>query len=348
MRVKLGFVGIGAMGLSHLKAFQERFPAESEIVAVCSSSPARIAQALSIEPQARVFSEARDLIQSDLDAVVVSAPNFLHCPLALEVLAAGRHLYLEKPAGITRAECSSLLDAASRTDRVALLGHQLRYSRYFQHIHHLVHSGEIGRPRMVWTREWRGPFQKKSRDWIQDKTRSGGALVDKNCHHFDLMNSWAGSRPQRVSAFGGRAADSIPGISTPGLDHATVSFEYENGVLGTLQLCLFARDFPGEDLEMGVIGDEGMLQTRLSSMEILQWYRGSAGSAPSVVHKPDCQSGAGWGGHLGFHEIHEAFLRAIRENHPPLTTISASVDGTLLAIAAEESAEGSNHSLVRF
>ena len=55
----------------------------------------------------------------------------------------------------------------------------------------------------------------------------------------------------------------------------TVSFEYENGVRGTLHLCMFALDFPNEDLEMGIIGDAGMLVTRISRIEILQWKRGS-------------------------------------------------------------------------
>ena len=51
----------------------------------------------------------------------------------------------------------------------------LRYSPFFQKIKSLVDAGEIGKPHMVWTREFRGPFQKKSQDWIQDERKSGGA-----------------------------------------------------------------------------------------------------------------------------------------------------------------------------
>ncbi len=336
MSIKIGFLGIGAMGLSHLKAMQEAFPTEVEVAAVCSTSEINVRRALALAPRAAVFSEPADLIGSELDAVFVCAPNFLHSRLALHTLRAGRHLFLEKPAGIARAECAELLAAASSTHRVAMLGHQLRCSPYFQAIHTLVRAGAIGGPRMVWTREWRGPLQRKSRDWLDDKRRSGGTLVDKNCHHFDLMNSWAGSRPRRVSAFGGRAVGRNPQDDHQGLDHATVSFEYENGVRGTLQLCLFARDYPGEDLEMGVIGDAGTLQTRISNLEILHWRRGEADPNPTV-HRVACHSGAGWGGHLGFREIHEAFVRAIRDHEPPPTSFQECMGGTLLAIAAEES-----------
>ena len=89
------------------------------------------------------------------------------------------------------------------------------------------------------------------------------------------MNWWVGSRPKRVAAFGGCAVNRVIEGEHQINDHATVSFEYENGVRGTLDLCMFALDFPREDLEMGVIGDAGMLVTRISRTEILQWKRGS-------------------------------------------------------------------------
>ena len=76
---------------------------------------------------------------------------------------------------------------------------------------------------------------KKVGDWIQDDRRSGGCLVDKNCHHFDMMNWWVDSRPRCVAAFGGCAVNRVIEGEHQANDHATVSFEYENGVRGTLQ-----------------------------------------------------------------------------------------------------------------
>jgi len=187
---------------------------------------------------------------------------------------------------------------------------------------------------MVWTREFRGPFQKKSGDWIQDDRLSGGCLVDKNCHHFDLMNWWVGARPNRVSAFGGCAVNRVIEGEHQVHDHATVSYEYENGVRGTLQLCMFALDFPSEDLEMGVIGDGGMLVTRISRIEILQWKRGANQKEP-IIHKVNARRGEGWGNHLGFDEIHQDFVSCILERRQPLTSAGNCIDGTLLAIAAE-------------
>jgi predicted dehydrogenase len=336
MKLRIGFLGVGAMGFSHLKAIQERHGDVAEAAAICATSEANLKRALEAAPGAKVFRAERQLIASNVDALFVSTPNFTHVPLALEILRAGKHLFLEKPVGITPEECRQLVKASDATDRVVLIGHELRYSPYFQRIKTLVDTGEIGQPRMVWCREFRGPFQKKSQNWIQDDRKSGGALVDKNCHHFDLMNWWMQSRPKRVCAFGGNAGERVIEGEHQVLDHATVSFEYETGARGTLQLCLFAPDQQGEELEMGVIGEKGLLQSRLSRLEVLVWKRHAPAKEP-VVHSVAAERGEGWGGHLGFAEIHEAFLKAILEKKPHLTSVRDCVDGTLLAIAAEES-----------
>jgi len=90
------------------------------------------------------------------------------------------------------------------------------------------------------------------------------------------MNWWVDSRPKRVAAFGGCAVNRVIEGNHQINDHATVSFEYENGVRGTLDLCMFALDFPSEDLEMGVIGDATDLQWHASD--------GSHATAEVCVH----------------------------------------------------------------
>jgi predicted dehydrogenase len=142
------------------------------------------------------------------------------------------------------------------------------------------------------------------------------------------------ARPQRVSAFGGCAVNRVIEGEHQVHDHATVSYEYEEGVRGTLQLCMFALDFPSEDLEMGIVGEAGTLVTRISRIEILQWKRGANQREP-IIHTVQASRGEGWGNHLGFDEIHTEFLNCILENRPPLTTVNNCLDGTLLAIAAE-------------
>ncbi len=336
MKLRFGFIGLGAMGFSHVNSIAKLCRDQAEITAVCSGNAANIKRVLEIAPDAKLCRTEAELIRQPLDAIVVSTPNFTHVQLALDILKAGKHLFLEKPCGVTKEECQVLLKASKKTKRILMIGHELRYSPYFQKIKQMVDAGEIGKPRMVWCREFRGPFQKKSKNWIQDDRKSGGSLVDKNCHHFDLMNWWVNSRPKRVCAFGNNAVNRVIKGPHQVNDHVTMSFEYANGVIGTHHLCMFALDFPQEDLEMGIIGDKGLLQTRISKIEILQWKRGSNQKEP-IIHSVPAKFGEGWGSHLGFDEIHTEFVNCILKKRQPLTTVKNCVDATLLAIAGEES-----------
>ena len=209
MKLRIGFLGLGAMGLSHVHSIRKLAGDKAEIIALCDLSEINLQKGIEAAPGAKVYQAANDLIQAPLDAIIVSTPNFTHAHLASDILAAGKHLFLEKPCGITSAECYQVLKVANASDRVLMLGHELRYSPFFQKVKDLVDAGEIGAPRMVWTREFRGPFQIKAGNWIQDDRRSGGCLVDKNCHHFDMMNWWVGARPKSVSAFGGCAVNRV-------------------------------------------------------------------------------------------------------------------------------------------
>jgi predicted dehydrogenase len=87
---------------------------------------------------------------------------------------------------------------------------------------------------------------------------------------------------------------------------------------------------------MGIVGDKGIIQTRISKIELLVWKHSAEKKEPTVIPVA-AKRGEGWGKHLGFDEIHEAFLDAILKGKRPLTTVRDCLDGTLLAIAAEES-----------
>ncbi len=335
-KIRMGFIGVGSMGFSHLQLFHEECRDQAEAVAICASNHGRITRAMEIAPNMQLFRREKDLIHSELDAVVISSPNFTHVPLALETLKAGKHLFLEKPVGITATECRKLFRVTEKSDCMLMIGHELRYSPYFAKFKSLIADGAVGTPHMTWCKEFRGPFQPKSRNWIQDRRKSGGCLVDKNCHHFDLMNWWMNSRPKHVSAFGSNAVNRmIPGPNQVH-DHATANWEYVNGAKGTLHLSLFGHAPPKETLEMGIVGDRGILQTDLDNLQILHWQHGKRKGEPKVI-KVKAKRGIGWGGHLGFAEMHPAFLKAIRTGRQPLTNVANCIDGTLLAIAAEES-----------
>ena len=100
------------MGLSHVSAVADLCQGLAEVSSVCSNNADHIQQALKLAPKANVFKHESELIASALDAVFVSTPNFTHVPLALQILKARKHLFLEKPCGISADECRQLADAS--------------------------------------------------------------------------------------------------------------------------------------------------------------------------------------------------------------------------------------------
>ena len=337
MKLRLGILGTGTRGRCHLQTLQSDLANQVEVAALGERRTAGLAQASEIAPGVHIFEDEGELLRSDLDAVCVATPNFTHVPLALQMLKAGKHLLLETPCGITRAECHLLAKAAGRTDRVVMIANEGRHTPLFQQVKARVDAGEIGRPRMVWARQF-APFSKASEDWMMDSRRSGGLLVASSSPVFDLMNWWVGARPARVVAFGGRATSPASNIENEVHDHATVSFDYDNGTVGSLQICRFGREWESRenDLEMGIVGDTGSLQIRHSDHQILQRRQGDNTAGPTVHHLGEDATGK-LNHSPQFRRLHAAFLAAVRNGARPFPTVADSLDGALLAIAAEES-----------
>ena len=122
-KIRMGFIGVGSMGFSHLQLFHKDCGKQAEAVAVCARDAGRIQRAMAVAPEMTLFKREIDLIESDLDAVVISSPNFTHVPLALAALKAGKHIFLEKPVGITPVECRKLLPPQELNARILLTGH---------------------------------------------------------------------------------------------------------------------------------------------------------------------------------------------------------------------------------
>lgn len=333
MKLRVGFIGTGMIGLSHVQCVRDEFP-QASLAAVYDPHEPSVQRAKEAAPGLKVCQSLEELLGGDVAAVIISTPGFRHADDVEKCLAAGKHVLCEKPVMTTRQGCQRMVQLAElHPDRVLMINHEMRYAAYFQKMTELVRGGEVGEVQLLWCKEFRGPFLRKVGDWIQDARYSGGALVDMNSHHFDLMNGWADSKPKRVAGFGGNDVVRVVNNEHEVIDHASVSFEYANGVRGSLLLSMFAPN-TGEDLEMGVMGSEGMIQTKLPANEIWQWWRSESKKEPMVhtVAPPK----VGWGAPRGFYEAHLAFFRAIGEGARPLTDVANCVDGTLLAIAAEE------------
>lgn len=232
------------------------------VTAASSRSESSLAAAREIAgPQLQTFADWRDALDTPgLDAVIIALTNDQHHEACLAAFDRGFHVLCEKPLGLTLAECDDIIAAAEKAKKVLQIGHEMRFQRLYKKVKAMIDAGDIGEPHLLWCREFRGPMRL---GWRSSEAKTGGTLLEKNCHHFDLFNWLIGRKPLRVMAQGGRNVL----LDREVLDNAQVLVEYEGGKRATLELCLFAPY--GGDCEIGIAGDKGRIDTKNQALSLV-------------------------------------------------------------------------------
>ena len=330
------------MGRCHLRCV--KLLEGADVVAIADTLADSLASAAEMLPAGiPQYEDYHDMLASEeLDAVVVATPNDTHADIACDVIAAGVHMLLEKPLAASLAGCNRVRATAGRGPQVVQVGLELRCCELFRRLRKLIDAGTAGEVRQLWCKEFRGPFLRKVGDWIVQADRSGGALVEKDCHHFDLFHWMAGRRPERVAGFG--SCDLVYGRETfdvepTVLDNAQVIIEHEGGAVACLMLCMFAAGYD-EGLELGVIGTEATVVATLGrkpdEKDLLRVY--PRGKEPGhTIEMPQLEDAAirasshgGW-----VYYEHEAFRGSIRTGARPEADVEAAWWATAVGIAAE-------------
>jgi predicted dehydrogenase len=203
-----------------------------------------------------------------------------------------------------------------------------------------VRAGVVGRVRMVHLREHRFPFLPKVGDWNRFSRNTGGTLVEKCCHFFDLMAHIVGERPERVVASGAQDVNhlderydgEVPDI----LDNAYVIVEFPGGARGLLDLCMFAEGSVHQE-EVVVVGDVGKVEAFLPDSTLRTGRRadGRDGVTTETVHDPRVR-------HEGFHHgssylEHLDFLAAVRGGARPTVGLDDGLWSVAAGVAAHRS-----------
>ena len=121
------------------------------------------------------------------DAVVVASPNMTHVDVLRDLLATDLHILIEKPLCTTVDDCYTVLELAEGRNAVTWVGLEYRYMPPIARLIDEVANGAVGTPKMISIREHRFPFLEKVGDWNRFSANTGGTLVEKTCHFFDLM-----------------------------------------------------------------------------------------------------------------------------------------------------------------
>ncbi len=340
--LRYGIIGSGMMGIEHLLNLAH-LPG-AEITAIADPHDGSRDWARSAVPDHVVFEEFvdhRDLLASGLcDAVVIASPNMTHHAVLLDVLQTDLHVLVEKPLCTTLAQCREVIDAATNRNGVVWVGLEYRYMPPVARLVASVHGDEVGRLRMIGIREHRFPFLRKIGDWNRFDRNTGGTLVEKCCHYFDLMNHIAGARPARVMASGAQDVNhlderydgEVPDI----LDNALVIVEYENGVRASLDLCMFAEGSTNAE-ELSVVGDAGKAEAFLPSKEFRLGTRADGRDAVSSEVVTDDR--VVWEGfhHGSSYLEHLDFLETCRSGATPAVSLDDGLWSVAVGVAAQQS-----------
>lgn len=235
-RVRIGVIGIGAQGRGvHVKRCMAT--PDIELIAICDTQPAKL-EAVKAEYDIPVATTNyyELLSMSEIDAVIVALPNYLHAPVAIDALDAGKHVLVEKPMAIDAEAAQAMLSARDRAGRILMVGQNNRFRPEAIAMKKMISSGKCGQVYNGEASWWRRRCGQ--RGWFIDKQRSGGgALVDIGVHALDLC-WWLMGSPQPEYVLG-------------------MSYEKFGGVIRTLPTIYgdFEPDTPFtvDDLGVGLI-----------------------------------------------------------------------------------------------
>jgi len=350
--VRYGLVGTGMMGQEHIRNIQ-LLPG-TEIVAIADPDAEMRAMAAALAgPACAVHADYRELLTAGgCDAIVLAVPNHLHRAILADLMPHELPLLVEKPLGLDGPECREITTMATARRAPVWVAMEYRYMPPIARLIEEVRAGTAGRPRMIAIREHRFPFLSKVGHWNRFRAFTGGTMVEKCCHFFDLMRLLAGSEAIRVYASGGMDVnfrdETFNGSKADILDNAFVIVDFANGVRAMLDLCMFAEGSYWQET-VSVTGDAARVDAFVPGPS--RFWPGGEERASQIAISPradkieqreEIHTDAAIlhaGDHHGStYYQHERFLKLVREGGAPEVGLDDGTAAVEIGAAAEESA----------
>lgn len=264
-RIPTAVIGTGNRG-SHLLSGVLEQP-NAKVAAVCDLKADRLDKAATAaaKDNPKTVRDWRQVVEDkDIQAVFIATPPHLHAEMAVAALRAGKHVYCEKPIGVTAAQVRAVVRAAKASKSVFLTGQQLRSMKQLGEAVKKIHEGAIGE--VLWVKAQRHAtadlaHDGSSGDWYFDVAKSGGYLIEQSVHNLDLCNWVINAQPVRACGFGGVQLykNDPPGRTI--FDSATLSYEYANGVkMSFTQNVFHPRTLPLGSQYVHVFGSKGAVE----------------------------------------------------------------------------------------
>ena len=345
-KTRYAIIGSGSMGMEHIRNIA--LIDNAEVTALCDSNRTSIDNSLEVlKKNVPTFKSHINLMEADIaDAYIIATPNFTHIDVLRDIVKTNAHLLIEKPLCTTVEDCKEFKTKTMNYPGVIWTAMEYRYMPPVARFIEEVHKGTIGNLKMLSIREHRFPFLAKVNDWNRFAKNSGGTLVEKCCHFFDLMRLITKSEPVRVFASGNQdnnhLNESYDGKIPDIIDNAFVIVDFKNGVRGLLDLCMFAENSKVQEEICGV-GHKGKIETGVpangsgqNSSDLSIGLRGSGHISKEtvVVDKKILEAGHH---HGSTYYEHIAFINAINNQLEAEVTLDDGLRAVAIGQAAEQS-----------
>jgi myo-inositol 2-dehydrogenase/D-chiro-inositol 1-dehydrogenase len=354
-QTRYGLIGCGMMGQEHLRNIALLSGVEVAAIFEPDAEMREIAKRLA--PRAQMVTRAEDVFATPgLDAILITSPNHCHAAQIEMTLAQSKiPLLVEKPACVSVAEARALETLAGRGPPVWVAMEYRYMPPIAAMIEQLHRQPASGAPVMLTVREHRYPFLPKVGDWNRFSQNTGGTLVEKCCHFFDLMRLIMKADPVRLFASGSmdhnHSEESYAGRAPDILDNAYVVLDFPGRRRAMLELCMFAEASEYQE-EIVAVSPLGKITCRVPGPSRF-WPQDIMGPQPTaelvIEHREprrrehrDIAVDAVLlqaGDHNGstFYQ-HEKFLEVVRGTGSVEVTLTDGINAALIGLAAEHSA----------
>jgi myo-inositol 2-dehydrogenase/D-chiro-inositol 1-dehydrogenase len=355
-QTRYGLIGCGMMGQEHLRNIA-LLPGV-EVAAIFEPDPAMQDAASHLAPQARMVTRIEEVFATTgLDAVLITSPNHCHAAqIAMIVAQSPVPILAEKPVCVSVAEARALEALAAHASAPIWVGMEYRYMPAIaKMIEQVNRQGASAAPVMLTVREHRYPFLPKVGNWNRFSANTGGTLVEKCCHFFDLMRLIMKADPVRLFASGSmnhnHRDEVYDGAPSDIIDNAYVVLDFPGSRRAMLELCMFAEASEYQE-EITAVGPSGKITCRVPGPSRF-WPEDVMGPQPAaelvIEHReprrrqhqdiPVDPVLLQAGDHNGstFYQ-HEKFLAVVRGTGKVEVTLADGINAALIGLAAEHSA----------
>ena len=265
--IRLGIIGCGNMGTSHIQNILAGCMPEFELTAVADLKEERRKAALELCPGIKVYNDGSELIASgEVDAILVATPHYLHPSYAIEGLNAGLHVMIEKPAGVYTKQVEEMNEVAAKSDKSLAIMFNQRTNPCYIKLREILKGGEFGEIKRVnWiiTDWYRTQSYYDSGEWRATWSGEGGGVLLNQCpHQLDLWQ-WLCGMPCKVRGF--LHEGKWHNIEVE--DDVTIYVDYPNGATGVF--ITTTGDYPGTN-RLEITLDRAKIVCTNNELEVIE------------------------------------------------------------------------------